>query len=311
MEMKLTRNEIRILREIASSIGKRIGDIGSSLDISYPSLSRTLRQLTEKGLIETRKEGLSKHVFFSETKHSILLRSLLTEFEHIRFENILSGSSMEILYYLSKSPLSKIEIVGRTGLSEKTIKTKLRVLREYGIVISQRGSYRLNERFNILRDFLIEFKRYLNMKAAQEFSEDAIILWQDADEFLLKTSERKESSNFFLTSITAFPRYGVQLFLPERYYYFHSKRRKKLDPEDIILHALLLDPTDTRVILVVLLLLKKHRVDVDYLTNESNKYPLRTTVKDLIEYIRTKGEVRPNHFPNWGEYEAKASEYGL
>ena len=311
MKMKLTANEIKVLRELAKSGGETIGDISNSLDISHPSLSRTLKSFAKKGLVEAEKRGISKYVFLSETKHSTLLRTFLLEFSHIRFENLLAGSSIEILYYLSESPLNRGEIAFRTGLSKKTIQTKLKALRELGIIFSEGGFYRLNPRFDILKDFLLEFRRYLNLKIAQGFAGDAVILWQEADEFLIKTSRRKELEDFFLTSIAAFHRYGVRLFLPEYYYYFHSKRRKKLSLEDIILHALVLDATDTKVIMSVLLLWRKQKVDVDYLTEESDKYGLRTTARDLISYVRTKGEVRPMHFPTWEEYQVKAREYGL
>ena len=309
--MKLTRNEIRILKEITKGSGEGIGDIASSLNISHASISRTLWSLKKKGLIETEKRGVSKHVFFSETKHSTLLKTLLTEFAHVKFEDFLSDSSLEILYFLFKSPLSRKEIVLRTGLSQKTLQTKLKTLREYGIVFSERGFYRLNERFDLVKDFLLEFRRYLNLKVAQEFVKDATILWQEDEEFLIKTPEPKESKNFFLTSITTFHKYGVQLFLPEYYFYFYTKRKKKLNVEDVILHALLLDPTDTRVIMSVLLLLKKQKVNVDYLIKESDKYQLSTTVRNLVNYINTKGKGKPELFPTWKEYEVKAKEYGL
>jgi len=309
--MKLTINEIRILKEVAKGSSKVIGDIASSLNISHASFSRTLRLLKKKGLMETEKRGVSKRVFFSETKHSTLLKTLLTELEHVKFEDFLSGSSLEILYFLSKSPLSRKEIVLSTGLSQKTVQTKLKTLREFGIVFSERGFYRLNERFDLLKDFLLEFRRYLNLKIAQEFAKDATILWQEDAEFLIKTSEPKESKNFFLTSITAFHKYGVQLFLPEYYYYFYTKRKKKLNVEDVILHALLLDPTDTKVIMSVLLLLKKQKVNSDYLIKESDKYKLSTTVGNLINYIDTKGKAKPEHFPTWKECEAKVKEYEL
>jgi len=309
--MKLTTNEIKIFREIAKSGSETIGEIGSSLDISHQSLSRTLKSLEQKGLVETEKRGISKHLFCSETKHSTLLKTLLLEFPHIKFENLLSGSSLDILHSLSGSSLSRNEMMLRTGLSGKTIQTKLKTLREFGIVFSKRGFYSLNDRFDVLKDFLLEFRRYLNLKIAQEFAADAIILWQEADEFLIKTSEHKEIDKFPLTSVTAFHRYGVQLFLPEYYYYFYSRRKRKLNPDDVILHALVLDPTDTRVVMSVLLLWKKQKVDAEYLSEESSRYGLRTAVRDLIDYIRTKGEVRPDHFPTWKEYEAKAQEYGL
>lgn len=99
--MKITINETRALKEIAKGSGKGIREMASSLNISHASFSRTLKSLKKKGLIETEKRGVSKRVFFSETKHSTLLKTHLTELEHVKFEDFLSGSSLEILYFLS------------------------------------------------------------------------------------------------------------------------------------------------------------------------------------------------------------------
>jgi len=48
MKMKLTRNETRVLREIAKGSGKGVGDIASSLSISNASFSRTLQSLKKR-----------------------------------------------------------------------------------------------------------------------------------------------------------------------------------------------------------------------------------------------------------------------
>jgi hypothetical protein len=34
-------------------------------------------------------------------------------------------------------------------------------------------------------------------------------------------------------------------------------------------------------------------------------------VRNLGDYIQTKGKAKPEHFPRWKDYEAKAKEYDL
>jgi hypothetical protein len=65
------------------------------------------------------------------------------------------------------------------------------------------------------------------------------------------------------------------------------------------------------VIMSVLLLLKKQKVNGDYLIKESDRYQLSTTVRNLVNYIQTKVKAKPEYFPTWKEYGAKAKEYGL
>lgn len=311
--MKLTRNEISILKFVAKNENRTIGQIASALRVLRPSLSRTIPLLKEDGLIKITKKGISSYVAFSETKHAFLLKTILLSFEHFNFEKILSGPSIEILSHLAYSQMDKKQIASCTQLSEKTVQDAVRRFREFGIVIREKKSYRLNERFDTLEEFALEFRNYENQKIARNFAEDSIILWQRGREFLIKTSVSRQSKNFFLTSITAYHKYGIQLILRGSFYYFFSPYKRSLKIEDVILHGLVLDPTDTRLILSAMLAWKKNvkRLNIDCLMQESEKYGLKPMVDAIIDYFDSNGQNAARYFPKWDEFKSKAEEYGL
>ncbi len=106
-EYAFNETEIRLLRELAK--GKQpLLQIKRRLQIKPAFLSRNLKKLQQKGIIQTAAEGNQKTAYFSETKHASLLRDLLLSYDFMDWENILSGKSIEILFQtLDDGDLSK------------------------------------------------------------------------------------------------------------------------------------------------------------------------------------------------------------
>ena len=91
------KTELQLLRELAK--GKQsLLQIKRLLQIKSAILSRNLKKLQQKGIIQTTAEGNRKNAYFSETKHASLLRDLLLSNDFMDWENILSGKSIEILF---------------------------------------------------------------------------------------------------------------------------------------------------------------------------------------------------------------------
>jgi len=312
-DFKLTATEIKALRAIWQGNEQSIGRISEATDMLYPVTSRTISSLAKKGFLLVSRRGLSRQVSLSDAKHAQLFKRLLSEFSHMNFEKILIGSSMEVLSHITDAPLKRKEIEEQSGLTAKTVKVTLKRLREFGVVFVKEGfTYVLNQRFSLLGEFVEEFRRYHNQRLAEDFSADSVIIWQREKEFLIKTSSSKEKESFFLTGISAFHLHGIKLFLPDYNYYFHSLYKTKLGVEDILLHAIRADPNSTRTILSVLLLWRRNdRMDMKYLLEEANKYGVDDVVNALIDYLNSEGRKKPEYFPTWAEYLAKAEEYGL
>ncbi len=312
-DFKLTTTEIRALRAIGQGNEQSIGRISEATDILYPVMSRAISSLSKKGFLRVSRRGLTRQVSLSDAKHAQLFKRLLSEFSHMNFEKILTGSSMEVLSHITDAPLKRKEIEEQSCLTAKTVKVALKRLKEFGVVFVKEGfTYVLNRRFSLLGEFVEEFRRYYNQRLAEDFSADSVIIWQVGKEFLIKTRSSKEYESFFLTGISAFHQYGIKLFLPDYDYYFHSPYKTKLGVEDILLHAIIADPNGTRTILSALLLWKKNdRMNVKYLLEEAKKYRVDDVVYALIDYLNSEGRTKPGYFPTWAEYLAKAEEYGL
>jgi DNA-binding HxlR family transcriptional regulator len=258
------KTELQLLRELAK--GKQsFLQIKRLLQIKSAFLSRSLKKLQQKGIIQTVAEGNRKNAYFSETKHASLLRDLLLSYDFMDWENILCGKSIEILFQtLDDGDLS--------SFSGATLWRYLKELKARGIITETQKGYRINTRFSILVDFLKEYERYFVNKISKTLSENSVILWQKEMEFLVRVPKSTEapSEDFQKTATSLFSRYNLPLF-SEFDVYFHSTSKKTIKPEDAVLHTLLIEPSNVRYSTYALLLLKKEKKQIDkkYLLREA------------------------------------------
>lgn len=310
--IKLTRSQIKVLSLTAKREKMSIAEICGELNALSSHVSRILASLGNKEFIIIEKVGLSKIVSLSNVKHATLFRSLVLEFGHMEFDAMLSGASLEVLSTLCALKLkSRKEIHENSLVSEASAAKVLRKLRSAGIVQKSDSVYHISARFKTLKDFVAEFRHYLNQRIAQGFASDALILWECNIEFIIESKKSKQENGFFLTSISLFGWFGIQFIVPSSYY-FYSPFTKKLRLENAILHSLFM-PRTRRNILAVLLVWKKNegKMNLGYLEKVAEKYGVKSEVSDIVNYFATEGRHRAEGFPPWKEFEIKAEEYGL
>ena len=307
--IKLSPDELKCLRFIASRRTSRVSDIASALNISKVQLSRVISGLVDKGFITTKKQGLSKNVSLSETKHAALWRSLSLEFGHMPLHKLLSGGSLEVL-----SAIGSQQLTNRRGIAESSLiseATAARVLERLGQlgVVQKKGAYRISPRFQILGEFTAEFRRYINRKVALEFAPDAAIVWERNVEFIVESSRSEESDGFLLTGVSAFARFGVSL-MASKSHFFHSPFAMRLRLEEVLIHSLLIPNFS---LLPTLLTWRKNEAKLDsrYLRDSAEKYDVATSVAEITRYFESHGAERPDRFPPWNEFLARAKEYGI
>jgi DNA-binding MarR family transcriptional regulator len=300
------RKEVQLLRDLAK--GKQsLLQIKRDLQIKPAFLSRNLKKLQQKGIIQTAMEGNQKGAYFSETKHASLLRDLLLSYDFMDWENILSGKSVEILFRtLEEGDLS--------SFSGATLWRYLKELKARGIITETPEGYIINARFSILADFLKEYERYFVNKISKTLSENSVILWQKGMEFLVRVPKSTESpSGDFHKTVTAiFAQYGLPLF-SEFDVYFYSTTKETIKPEDAILHTLLVEPGNVRYSTYALLLLKKaeKQIDKTYLLKEAEHFGLESQVKGMFEFLQTHQRPEEQPLPTWNDFADKAREYGV
>ncbi len=300
------KTEIQLLRELAE--GKQsFLQIKKLLQIKSAFLSRNLKKLQQKGIIQTAAEGNRKNAYFSETKHASLLRDLLLSYDFMDWENILSGKSIEILFQtLDNGDLS--------GFSGATRWRYLKELKARGIITETQKGYRINTRFSILADFLKEYQLYFVSKISKTLSENFVILWQNGMEFLVRVPNSAEAptGDFHKTATSIFPMYDLPLS-SEFDVYFYSTTKKTIKPEDALLHTLLLEQGNVRYSTYALLLLKKteKQIDKTYLLREAEHFGLENQVKGMFEFLQTHIRSEGHPLPTWDDFADKARDYGV
>ncbi len=309
--LSLTVGEIRCASFIAVSGKASLSEIRKGLEIHAGAASRLSASLQSKGFIEVVKNGISKTISMLESQHAQLFRKLVLEYKHIPFHRLLAGPSLEVLSAICNWNLdSRKEISQMSLVSEASVARSIEKLKQTGI-LQKRDYYIINPRFQTLKDFVLEYRHYMNQKAAQSFAKDAVILWERNREFIVETLRKEENKDFHLTGLSAFGRFGIPLMMPSSYYYY-SPSGKRLGLEYLIMHSLLLPPSE-RITLATLLVWKKNEKSIrtSYLLEQAAKYNVKEKVKEIMEYLASSGMKLTPRLPAWDEFESKAEEYGI
>ena len=299
--------ELQLLRELAKG-QQSLLQIKGLLQIKSAFLSRNMKKLQQKGIIQTAAEGNRKNAYFSETKHASLLRDLLLSYDFMDWENILSGKSIEILFQTldDEGDLS--------SFSSATLWRYLKELKARGIITKTQKGCTINTRFSILADFLKEYERYFVNKISKTLSENSVILWQKDMEFLVRVPKSTEapSGDFQKTATAIFAQYGLPLF-SEFDIYYYSTNKKTIRPEDVILHTLLIEPNNVRYKTYALLLLRKvhKQIDLTYLQKESERLGLKNQIDAMLQFLETHIRPEGQSLPSWDEFVLKAEDYGV
>lgn len=308
--LKLTASELDCLRFIANHGRVQLSEISEELKVLPPQVSRITARLGEKDFIRTEKVGLSKIVSLSETKHAALFRKLTIELAHMPLDELLSGPSLEVLSAICFLQLkSRKEIAVNALVSEPSVAKALGKMKQVGIVQKIGLTYSVSPRFQMLREFVIEFRHYLNQKIALKFASDAVVLWECNAEFIIESARSQEGDGFQLTHVSMFGSFGIPLMVPKSYF-FYSPFVKRLIFEDIIIHSLLVGD---RNMLPILLVWKRNERTIDrkYLEKQAERYYVKDNAKEIITYFANEGRERAPGFPPWNEFLLRAKEYGL
>ncbi len=301
-DYSFSKPELQILKELSK--GKHeLSSIEEVLSIKPSLLSYHLKKLQNKGLIKTTQQTYKKQAYFNDSKHAALLRDLLSFYDYIDWENILSGKAIEILFQtLTKS--------GKTLYIPKNTRWRhIKNLKARGIITQ---SNTINSRFSLLIQFLDEYQKFYANKLARTISDNSVMLWQEGMEFLIRVPKNAKppSENFHQTATSIFHQYDLPLF-SEFDIYFYSTNKKAIKPEDAILHTLLIEPNNVRYTTYALLLLKKteQQIDKTYLLQEAETLGLKHQITDMLQFLKNHTQQKNQALPTWSEFITKAKDY--
>lgn len=307
-QFMFTKSEIKALREVSMDKAT-ISELHNRLLMSESGASVLVKRLEEKSMVSVKRVGMKKFVEMNDSKHAILVKELLQTYSHIPWENLLSDSSLLVLFEILNNKKHGLE----DYVSKRTVFRHLSRLAEHGIIKENKGEYMINPRYGPLIGFLEEYQSYMVREIIGSIVEGAVILWQKDLECLIRTSNRViESDYLFKTGVSRFADFGIKL-ITNYDYYFYSKKRKRIRKEDIVLHALLAERDSVRNITYCLIFIKKFEEELEsrYLLIEAENFSIRELVEQMLHFLRQKRRRPDEMLPSWSEFVEKAEEYGV
>jgi hypothetical protein len=303
-EYAFSKAELQILKEIARG-NYELSSIQKKLSVKPSLLTYNLKKLQSKGLIELTHKGTKKQISFSNAKHAILLKNLLSSYDYVDWDNLLSGKGLEILFQCL------IDHRKLTSIPRNTFWRYSKNLKSRGIITQEN---KINPQFKGLSEFLEEYQSFFAKEAASAIADTSIILWQQDMEFLVRSpKEVKEiPQNFHKTAISMFGEYGLPLFT-DFDVYFYSAYKQTIRLEDILLHTLLIEPKSVRYVTYALLLLKKTEgcIDKHYLQQEAQRVGLNDEIMTMRQFLENHKRLPDHALPTWDEFIIKAKDYGV
>lgn len=168
--------------------------------------------------------------------------------------------------------------------------------------MKKKGSYELRKEFNFLSAYCQGFLTIVHAHEANNKLGKIISVKLSFDsckqtEGVFINEKQTNSNEYYLTGLSVFHEYGIQLVLSNKTYYSNIKPKI----QDIIIHALAINQ-DIRTITYVIALMLKNKFKHDSLLQKKQKFNLpEEFIKNIIEFTETKGTKKPEAFPSWNE----------
>jgi len=301
----LRRIELEVLATVER--GDTIVELATKLDHSESYLSRAVTDLVEKGLLYTHRDGRRKRVVPSDARAVEMYQDLVRQHSHIDFPDLLTGKTLEVLYYLDQ-PRTVADLATRSDNYRNTVNRVLKRLRDRGLVGTDDSQYQFNGDFHRLHEFACELVHHLHRQRLESVAPHGTILWEGFDEFLAQTETQIDADAFHETGLARFATFGLQFLLTSHRYYVYSETLDSVSPAELCCHTLLIDD-DTRYRSYCLLLLSHVDIDEADLRERAATYGLKDEIDALLRYLDTHGEVADDRLPEWSEFQKLAAEY--
>lgn len=308
MQPRLSEGQLRILQQLTKKSPLQVSELAHATNLETSTTSREVSTLSSLGLVRHERRGLGKFISLSDTKHASILRNLMVHRPYLRYGELLSGKSLDLLSGVHLVDLTTIdEIQEYSGVSHVTVIRLLARYKELGAVRKARGTYRLGTQYEPFGEFLREFRSYTNLQTLRSKAPDATVVWERNRDFLCRSPHPVENG-YSRSAFSAFPGFGVDLFLPRGDYYFYSPRRVRIGPEEAAIHALLMAESSRDWTMISLLVLKAN-LDEARVLKLARIYRSVETAQALFSFIKTRGKDRRPGLPTWHELASRMRQY--
>lgn len=292
-----------------------ISTLADQLGWSAGHTSRIVSDLEARGCIRTTEAGRQKLVTLADIEPVEQLQSLVTEYGHVDFPELVAGSGLQLLYYLDRSRTAT-ELAEVSDISRATVYRRLNELQAVGIIGKSKSHYELNDPFSKLSSIARGLAHHEHRREAERHADKVNILWETHDEYLFACDGEVNVDEFFLTGPSLFAEFDIPLLTRSRRHYFRSDRITAVSPADLVCHTLLIDD-DSRYRTYSLLLIQRGTIGWTTLRERAEYYAqeadldLLTVINDLVAYLETEGRITSDRLPSWEDFKSTAADYEI
>jgi predicted transcriptional regulator len=313
----ISESELTVLSHLSTYAGEALiqRELADELDWDQGHTSRVVSKLADNELVVRDRQNGRYRVSLSNAEPADRFAGLTREFPHVDFPDLLTGPTIQLLYYLN-AERTAAELTDWTDASRATVYRRLKQLQNVGIVTKRDTRFALTNQFEELAAFSRSLVRHLHRQEANDYAAGVRLIWSDVGEYLFSCRSEVTAPLFHQTGPEALEEYGIPLLTREEQYYFRSEERNGLAPEDLLCHLLLIDD-GAQYRSYCLLLIANCNLDVDELTRTAERYNreadinLSTIVQDLCSYLESKGAVSGEKLPEWNTFKSTAADYDI
>lgn len=311
------KSQLSLLSALVDSPEREVsvGVLADRLDWSDGHTSRVVSQLDAQGYLRVKDTGTHTLVSLSDIEPIEQLQTLLTEYAHVDFPELIAGSGLRLLYYLNHRRTAS-ELAELSGVSRATVYRRLGELQTVGIVGKDHSHFQLNEAFSTLSSVARGLAHHEHRREAERYVGKVNILWETHDEYLFACDGTVADEHFHLTGPSLFEEFDIPLLTRSRQHYLRSDRLEKVTPAELVCHSLLIDDS-SRYRTYCLLVIQGEGIERESLSEVAEYYQqeadidLLTLVNQLSEYLQNEGAVENHALPAWSEFTSTAADYEI
>lgn len=292
-----------------------ISTLADHLGWSTGHASRVVSELETLGCLRTREVGRRKLVTLAEIEPVEQLEALVSEYGHVDFADLISGSGLRLLYYLDR-PRTATELAEASAVSRATVYRRLDDLQLVGIVGKSNSKYHLNEPFAALSSIARGLAHHEHRREADRHTDSVRMLWETSEEYLFACGETINADGFHPTGPLLFAEFDIPLLTRDRRHYFRSDRITSVSPAELVCHTLLIDH-GSRYRTYCLLLMKSEGIGRTALRECAEQYTPEAALdvvaitEQLSEYLETEGATTTDRLPSWEDFKRTAADYEI
>jgi len=313
----LSESELTVLSHLSLRAGESViqRELANELDWDPGYTSRVVSRLLENDLLSSDQQNGRNRISLSNAEPTQRFADFAREFPHIEFPELLAGSTIQLLYYLTAEQTAA-ELTEWTAVSRATVYRRLEQLRNVGIVTKRDTRFALTRQFESLAPFARSLVHHMHRQEAMEHAASVRLVWTDVEEYLFSCRTDVTAPLFQQTGPDALEQYGIELLTRAEQYYFRSEDRTEIAPEDLVCHLLLIDD-GARYRSYCLLLITTCEIDTDGLTETAERYDrdaergLSEIVQTLHAYLDSNGALAGEKLPEWDTFKSTAAEYDI